>query len=97
MTEIISHISLGIANAAKAAGTAASTATEATTEGKLDQLFNSTAKASEFSYSIMNVIYILAAMVIVVAIFTIVLHIYKFFMNRKDPNYKKNDDTFLDD
>ena len=54
-------------------------------------------KASELSYSIMNIIYILAAMIIVVAIFTVVLYIYKFIMNRRDPNYKKNDDTFLDD
>ena len=36
-------------------------------------------------------------MVIVVAIFTVTLYVYKFFMNIKDPNYKKNDDTFLDD
>ena len=54
-------------------------------------------EASELSYSIMNIIYILAAMIIVVAIFTVVLYIYKFIMNRRDPNYKKNDDTFLDD
>ena len=45
----------------------------------------------------MNIIYILAAMIIVVAIFTVVLYIYKFIMNRRNPNYKKNDDTFLDD
>ena len=37
----------------------------------------------------MNIIYILVAMVIVVAIFTVTLHVYKFFINRKDPNYKK--------
>ena len=71
--------------------------TEATTEGKLDKIFQSSEKASELSYSIMNIIYILAAMIIVVAIFTVVLYIYKFIMNRRDPNYKKNDDTFLDD
>lgn len=76
---------------------AASSITEATTEGQLDQIFNSTKKASEWSYSIMNIIYILVAMVVVVAVFTITLYVYKFFMNRKDPNYKKNDDTFLDD
>ena len=76
---------------------AASTVTEATTEGKLDKIFQSSEKASELSYSIMNIIYILAAMIIVVAIFTVVLYIYKFIMNRRDPNYKKNDDTFLDD
>ena len=80
-----------------AATTAASTVTEATTEGKLDKIFQSSEKASELSYSIMNIIYILAAMIIVVAIFTVVLYIYKFIMNRRDPNYKKNDDTFLDD
>ena len=74
-----------------------STVTEATTEGKLDKIFQSSEKASELSYSIMNIIYILAAMIIVVAIFTVVLYIYKFIMNRRDPNYKKNDDTFLDD
>ena len=68
-----------------------------TTEGKLDKIFQSYEKASELSYSIMNIIYILAAMIIVVAIFTVVLYIYKFIMNRRDPNYKKNDDTFLDD
>ena len=67
------------------------------TEGKLDKIFQSSEKASELSYSIMNIIYILAAMIIVVAIFTVVLYIYKFIMNRRDPNYKKNDDTFLDD
>lgn len=82
---------------ASAATTAASTVTEATTEGKLDKIFQSSEKASELSYSIMNIIYILAAMIIVVAIFTVVLYIYKFIMNRRDPNYKKNDDTFLDD
>lgn len=64
---------------------------------KLDKIFQSSEKASELSYSIMNIIYILAAMIIVVAIFTVVLYIYKFIMNRRDPNYKKNDDTFLDD
>ena len=80
-----------------ASATAASTVTEATTEGKLDKIFQSSEKASELSYSIMNIIYILAAMIIVVAIFTVVLYIYKFIMNRRDPNYKKNDDTFLDD
>ena len=78
-------------------GMTASTVTEATTEGKLDKIFQSSEKASELSYSIMNIIYILAAMIIVVAIFTVVLYIYKFIMNRRDPNYKKNDDTFLDD
>ena len=82
---------------ASAATTAASTVTEATTEGKLDKIFQSSEKACELSYSIMNIIYILAAMIIVVAIFTVVLYIYKFIMNRRDPNYKKNDDTFLDD
>ncbi|MCG4693664.1 hypothetical protein L0P78_11655 [Coprococcus eutactus] len=82
---------------ASAATTAASTVTEATTEGKLDKIFQSSEKASELSYSIMNIIYILAAMIIVVAIFTVVLYIYKFIMNRRNPNYKKNDDTFLDD
>lgn len=82
---------------AESVNKAASSVTEATTEGKLDQIFNSTRKASEWSYSIMNIIYILVAMVIVVAIFTLTLHVYKFFVNRKDPNYKKNDDTFLDD
>lgn len=82
---------------ASAATTATSTVTEATTEGKLDKIFQSSEKASELSYSIMNIIYILAAMIIVVAIFTVVLYIYKFIMNRRDPNYKKNDDTFLDD
>ena len=76
---------------ASAATTAASTVTEATTEGKLDKIFQNSEKASELSYSI------LAAMIIVVAIFTVVLYIYKFIMNRRDPNYKKNDDTFLDD
>ena len=85
------------ANVIQAATTAASTVTEATTEGKLDKIFQSSEKASELSYSIMNIIYILAAMIIVVAIFTVVLYIYKFIMNRRDPNYKKNDDTFLDD
>ena len=70
---------------ASAATTAASTVTEATTEGKLDKIFQSSEKASELSYSIMNIIY------------TVVLYIYKFIMNRRDPNYKKNDDTFLDD
>ena len=79
------------------ASAAKSTVTEATTEGKLDKIFQSSEKASELSYSIMNIIYILAAMIIVVAIFTVVLYIYKFIMNRRDPNYKKNDDTFLDD
>ena len=79
------------------ASAAATTVTEATTEGKLDKIFQSSEKASELSYSIMNIIYILAAMIIVVAIFTVVLYIYKFIMNRRDPNYKKNDDTFLDD
>lgn len=72
-------------------------ATEASTENGLNQIFNSTRKASEWSYSIMNIIYILVAMVVVVAIFTITLYVYKFFMNRKDPHYKKDDDTFLDD
>lgn len=98
MTGMISDISLGIVNTLKAVGTAAATqAAEATTEGKLDKIFQSSQKASEWSYSIMNIIYILVAMVIVVAIFTVTLYVYKFFMNIKDPNYKKNDDTFLDD
>ena len=65
--------------------------------GNNGRIFQSSEKASELSYSIMNIIYILAAMIIVVAIFTVVLYIYKFIMNRRDPNYKKNDDTFLDD
>ena len=43
---------------ASAATTAASTVTEATTEGKLDKIFQSSEKASELSYSIMNIIYI---------------------------------------
>ena len=85
------------ANVIQVVASAASTVTEATTEGKLDKIFQSSEKASELSYSIMNIIYILAAMIIVVAIFTVVLYIYKFIMNRRDPNYKKNDDTFLDD
>ena len=42
---------------ASAATTAASTVTEATTEGKLDKIFQSSEKASELSYSIMNIIY----------------------------------------
>lgn len=98
MTGMISEISLGVVNAFKSIGSAAATqAAEATTEGKLDKIFQSTQKATEWSYSIMNIIYILVAMVIVVAIFTVTLYVYKFFVNRKDPNYKKNDDTFLDD
>ena len=98
MTGMISEISLGVVNAFKSIGSAAATqAAEATTEGKLDKIFQSTQKASEWSYSIMNIIYILVAMVIVVAIFTVTLYVYKFFVNRKGPNYKKNDDTFLDD
>ena len=76
---------------------AASSVTEVTTEGQLDRIFNSTRKATEWSYSIMNIIYILVAMVIVVAIFTVTLHVYKFFINRKDQKKKKNDDKFLDD
>ena len=71
--------------------------TQAATKSGLDKIFDSSRKASELSYSIMNIIYILVAMIIVVAIFTVVLHIYKFMMNRRNPNYKKNDDTFLDD
>ena len=97
MKEIISCILSGNDRILESVNRAASSVTEVTTEGQLDQIFNSTRKASEWSYSIMNIIYILVAMVIVVAIFTVTLHVYKFFMNRKDPNYKKNDDTFLDD
>ena len=47
-----------IQEVASAATTAASTVTEATTEGKLDKIFQSSEKASELSYSIMNIIYI---------------------------------------
>ena len=93
MKEIISCVLSGNNRIMESVNRAASSVTEVTTEGQLDQIFNSTRKASEWSYSI----YILVAMVIVVAIFTVTLHVYKFFINRKDPNYKKNDDTFLDD
>lgn len=74
-----------------------SSSTDASTESWLDKIVSSTEKASQISYNIMDIIYILATMVIVVAIFTITLQVYKFFMNRRDPSYKKNDDTFLDD
>lgn len=75
-----------------------STVTEATTEGKLDKIFQSSEKASELSYSIMNIIYILAAMIIVVAIFTVVLYIYQIHHEQERcQTTKKNDDTFLDD
>lgn len=77
MKEIISCVLSENNRIMESVNRAASSVTEVTTEGQLDQIFNSTRKASEWSYSIMNIIYILVAMVIVVAIFTVTLHVYK--------------------
>lgn len=78
---------------ASAATTAASTVTEATTEGKLDKIFQSSEKASELSYSIMNIIYILAAMMRSCCdIYSGVIHI-QIHHEQERSNYKKNDDT----
>ena len=63
----------------------------------MDKLFHTSEMASELSSNIMDIIYILVAMVIVAAIFTATLYVFKFVRNRRDPHYKKNDDTFLDD
>lgn len=81
-----------------AAKAATETTTEATTErSNILEALDTGEKASELSSNIMNIIYILIAAVIVIAVITIGLYIYKFFKNRKDPNYVKNDDEFLDD
>lgn len=90
------HVMRTVSTTATAASTESST-TESTTENMLDRLFDTIGKAEKLSSNIMDIIYILAAMVIVVAIFTVTLYIFKFFRNRRDPNYRKNDDTFLDD
>lgn len=97
MTDIWSHVSSVVMKAADTIEEVTETSTNVTTEGSLEKLFKSTEKADQFSSSIMDIIYILIAMVIVVAVFTITLYVYKFIRNRRDPNYKKNDDTFLDD
>jgi heme/copper-type cytochrome/quinol oxidase subunit 2 len=98
MPDILSNLIAKGAHIGKLAlDTTTEIATDATSEEKLDKLFKSTEKAAELSSQIMDIVYILAAMIVVVAIFTITLYIWKFFKNRRDPNYVKNDDTFLDD
>ncbi len=72
--------------------------TETTTErSNILEALDTGEKASELSNDIINIIYILVAAVIVIAVITLGLYVYKFFKNRKDPNYVKNDDEFLDD
>lgn len=97
MADVWSDISSAVMKAAATVKDTTETTAAATTESKLDKLFQTTEKAEQLSSSIMDIIYILIAMVIVVAIFTVTLYVYKFINNRRDPNYKKNDDTFLDD
>lgn len=98
MAGLLSCVSSGVMNAAATVASTVTEATEAqTTENQLDKIFDSTQKAEQLSSSIKDIIIILIAMVIVVAIFTITLYVYKLIKNMKNPNYKKNDDTFLDD
>lgn len=74
-----------------------SSTTEEVTETWIEKIVEGVNKSSQISYNIKDIIYILIAMIIVVAIFTFTLQVFKFFRDRRDPNYKKNDDTFLDD
>lgn len=72
--------------------------TEATTEkSDIMKALDKGKEVSELSTNIMNIIYILIAAVIVIGVITITLYIYKFFSNRRNSNYKNNDDNFLDD
>lgn len=74
------------------------TATEASTEGsKIMEILDVTDGTAELSLIIVDAIWILVVLALCFAFFTLLLYVYKFFKNRKDPNYKKNDDDFLDD
>lgn len=74
------------------------TATEASTEGsKIMEILDVTDGTAELSLIIVDAIWILVVLALCFAFFTLLLYVYKFFKNRRDPNYKKNDDDFLDD
>lgn len=69
---------------------------EATTEGKnIMDILDTTDDTAEITMYIVDAIYILVIVVICLAFFTALLYLYKYLKNRKNPNYKKDDD-FLD-
>jgi heme/copper-type cytochrome/quinol oxidase subunit 2 len=80
-------------------GTEATTeaVTDVTTEGKnLMDILDVTEETAQLSSILMDIIYIMVVVVIAMALITLLLYFVKFLKNRKDPNYKKNDDDFLD-
>lgn len=71
--------------------------TEITTESNIMDILDVTDGTAELTLYISDAIWILVVLAICFAFFTLLLYIYKFFKNRRDPNYQKNDDDFLDD
>lgn len=77
--------------------------TEATTaesiitgDDKLSKFLESSNDLSGVTRYLEDIMYILVVLVIALAFLTILMYIYRFISRRKDPNYKKNDDDFLD-
>ena len=77
------------------------TAVEATTESSTEQtgimdVLNLADSTSKLTVYLLDIIYIMIAVVICTALITLLLYIIRLIKNSKNPNYKKNDDDFLD-
>lgn len=75
----------------------AETTEVATEDSKIMDILDVTDSTAELSMYIADAIWILVILALCFAFFTLLLYVYKFFKNRRDPNYQKNDDDFLDD
>lgn len=96
INNILYSVTAAAQEATEAAGDSATTEAVVNGSNSLTEMLDATDDLSGVTTYLTDIMYILAVLVICLAALTAFMYLYRYISRRKDKNYKKNDDDFLD-